>query len=801
MHFLKTFLRNFSHNRLYTAINIIGLAIGLACFTFILLYILDEISYDKYNSNYNRIYRLEADITISDKNQQVAKSSFAIGPTLKKEFPEIEEFVRFRSVDNNFLQYGNKQFYEDMLYYTDSSIFNVFDHKFLLGSPSKALIHPNSIVLTKSLAQKYFGSDNPLGQVMNLGNLIDCKVTAVIEDVPENTHLKFEGLISIVSYSQIIGESMFKDLSNIHFWAIRLFTYIKINEHASIESIHLKFPKFHDKYIADISKRLNGTYKLLTTRLDKIHLYSDREWDLPTGNSVTIYVFSLIAMIILLIACINYMNLATARSSHKAKEVGIRKVLGAYRTKLIRSLIGESVFLSIISLILAVVIIESLLPFINELLDKNLTFTLTENLVSIVILFLVTITVGIIAGSYPALYLSSFRPAVVLKGVVSTGRNSGRLRKTLIVFQFTISICMIVGTFVVTQQMNFIHERDLGFRKENILVVRSTDTIFKKQANSFKTELLSNPNIYNVSTSSLVPGGGNHMDVFLVEAEDKLDEQLISYLLVDYNFIDLMGMKIIKGRGFSKRYGTDLEQGVVINWKTAEKFGWNEDALGKEIHRRSSKKTEKLKVIGVIDNFNFNSLYEEVSPVIFFLEPSPQDMLTMRVNPKNKEQTISYIEKLWKKNNPSEPFKYDYLEDILDEQYLPDTKLQKIITYFALFSIFISLLGLFGLSSFITEQFSKNIGIRKLLGASVSSIVYLLSIDFLKLIFIALLIATPIAWIAMERWLEHFAYRLDIHFSWFIFTGLIVMIFAQITVIIQTIKSALSNPVDMIRYE
>jgi putative ABC transport system permease protein len=800
MHFLKTFLRNFSHNWLYTAINVIGLAIGLACFAFILLFILDELSYDKYNKDFKRIYRLESDITISDKSQQVAKSSFAIGPTFKKEFPEVEEFVRFRSVDNSFLKYGDKQFYEDLLYYTDSSVFNVFDHQFIFGSPSHALTESNSIVLTRSLAKKYFGDTNPVGQVMNLGNVINCKVTAVIEDVPANTHLKFSGLISMVSYTQIIGETMFHDLSSIHFWAIRLFTYIKINEQTSIESIHQKFPAFHDKYIADISKRLNGTYNLLTTRLDKIHLYSDLEWDLPTGDYMTIYVFAIIALIILLIACINYMNLATARSAHKAKEVGIRKVLGAHRNNLARSLIGESVFLSMLSLILSVMIVESFLPFINDLLDKNLTFRLAENPVSFLILLLVTLVVGALAGSYPALYLSSFKPVVVLKGVVNTGRNSGRLRKTLIVFQFTISICMIAGTFIVTRQMNFIRERDLGFRKENVLVVRSTDTTFKKQANSFKAELLRNPNIYNVSTSSIIPGGGNHLDVFLVEADDKMDEQLISFLWVDYNFIDLMGMKIIKGRNFSKKHGTDREQAVMINWKTAEKFGWNEDALGKEIHRRSYE-TEEFKVIGVIDNFNFNSLYEEVSPVIFFLERSPQDILTIRINPKNKGQTISYISDLWKKTNPSEPFKYDYLEDILEEHYLSDVKLQKIITYFALLSIFISLLGLFGLSSFITEQFSKNIGIRKLLGASVRSIVYLLSGDFLKLILIAFVIATPIAWFAMERWLEHFAYRLTINFTWFIFTGLLVLIFAQITVIVQTIKYALTNPFDVIRYE
>lgn len=800
VHFFKTFLRNFSHNRLYTTINIIGLAIGIACFAFILLYILDELSYDKFNKDYKRIYRIDADITISDRSQQVAKSSFAIGPAFKKEFPEVDEFVRFRGVDNSFLQYGDFQFYEDRLYFADSSVFEIFDYQFIYGSPDNSLNKPNTIVLTQSLAEKYFGNKNPIGEVLNLGNMIDCKVTAVIKDVPSNTHLKFDGLISMVSYGQIIGKKMFHDLSTIHFWAIRLFTYIKIKKQSDIESVYEKFPAFHDKHIAEVSKKLNGTYNLLTSRLDKIHLYSNREWDLPTGNYKTVYVFSVIAFIILLIACINYMNLATARSAHKAKEVGIRKVLGAQRKKLAGLFLLESVFLSMLSLIIAIMIVEFLLPVVNDLLDKNLIFSITEDPTSFLILLSITLLVGFLSGSYPALYLSSFIPVVVLKGVINTGRKSGMLRKSLIVFQFTISICMIVGTFIVTQQMNFIHERDLGFRKKNVLVVKSTDTNFKKQYNGFKTVLLSNPNIYNVATSNLIPGGGNYMDVFKVEAKDKMDEQLISYLLVDYNFIDLMGMKVIKGRSFNKKNGTDKEQAVIINWKAAEKFGWNEDALEKEIHRRS-KSLEKFKVIGVVQDFNYSSLYEEISPMIFFLEPLPQDMLSVRVNPKNKEETISYISALWKKTNPSEPFKYDYLEDILNEHYLPDAKLQKIITYFALLSIFISLLGLFGLSSFITEQFSKNIGMRKLLGASVISIVYLLSVDFLKLILIAFVIATPVAWFAMENWLEHFAYRLNINFIWFVFTGILVLSFAQITVIIQTIKSALTNPVDVIRYE
>jgi len=800
MHFIKTVFRNFNHNRLYTAINITGLAIGLSCFTFILLFIIDEISFDKHHEKHKRIYRLESDITISDKNQKVAKSSFAIGPAFKKEFPEVEEFVRFRSVDNSFLQYEDKQFYEEGLYYTDSLVFSVFTHRFVYGSPDNALSKPNTIVLTESLARKYFGEENPIGKIINLGNMLNCKVTGVIEDVPKNSHLKFDGLISLESYSQVIGEKMYHDLGNIHFWAIRLFTYVLIKENSSVESIHQKFPNFHDKYIAEISKQLNGTFNLLTTRLDEIHLYSDLEWDLPTGDIRTIYIFSAIAIFILLIAAINYMNLATARSAHKAKEVGIRKVMGAYRNNLSRSLLGESVFLSFISLILSFVFIEILLPFFNELTGKSLSFELQSDPHAYLVLIVITILIGLISGSYPAFYLSSFRPVVVLKGVVNPGKKSGLLRKVLITFQFTISIVMIAGTIIVSRQLNYIHNQDLGFKKENVLVIRSTDTTFKKEIQAFKNNLLINPNIYNISTSNTIPGGGTYMDVFLIEGKEKMEEQLMSLMFIDHNFIDLMGIKIIKGRNFSKEYGTDNEQAVIINWMAAKKLGWNENALGKEIHRRSYK-LQKCKVIGVTEDFNFAPLYEQIGPIVFFLEETPGDYLTIRLNPKNKEKTLAYIEAAWQKSNPNEPFKYDYLTDSLNVIYTDESKLQLIIGYFAILSIFISLLGLFGLSSFIAEQFSKNIGIRKLLGASVWSIVYLLSGDFLRLIFVAFIVAVPIAWFAMEKWLEHFAYRIDINILYFIFTGGLVLTISLLTVIIQTIKTALTNPVDVISYE
>ncbi|MCB2220624.1 MAG: ABC transporter permease [Bacteroidetes bacterium] len=777
------------------------MAIGLSCFIFIFLFIKDELSYDKNFKNYKRIYRLESDITISDNNQKVAKSSFALAPAMKKEFPEIEAIARFRSVDNGFLQYQDKLFFEDQLYFADSTVFDVFDHPFIYGGPENALTKPNSIVLDKTTAEKYFGDKNPLGEVVKLNNKINCSVTGVIADLPANVHLRFHGLVSIETYSQIIGDRMYRDLNNVHFWAIRLFSYILIHKNSSIDEIHQKFQPFHNKYIEPVSKRLNGKFNLMTTRLDKIHLYSGLDWDLPRGDFNTILIFSIIATFILLIAGINYMNLATARSSHRAKEVGIKKVLGAHKGILRRGFLGESVIIAMAAFIVAVVIIEIFLPAFNHFTGKNISFQLPKDAVIYLILLIITAGIGLIAGSYPALYLSAFKPVVVLKGMINPGRKSGHLRKLLIIFQFTVATIMIACTIAVTRQLNYVKNQDLGFNKDNVIIIRATDTTFKKKLPDFKNEILKDPNIFNIATSNTLPGEGGLLDVFLVEGDEKFEEHLMNLIFVDYNFIDLMGMELINGRNFNKNYGTDKEQGVIINWEAAKMLGWNENALGKEIRRRTTERTYNHEVIGVVKNFNFNSLYDEISPIVFFLEDKPSDLITLRINPNNMEKTLAGIEKVWTRLNPGEPFKYDYLSELLNLNYDADNKLQKIIGFFALISVFISLLGLFGLSSFIAEQFSKNIGIRKLLGATVGSLVYMLSKDFIRLILIAFIIAVPIAWYFLEQWLDHFAYRISININWFIITGVIILMLAQITVIIQTINAALTNPVDAIKYE
>ena len=800
MNYLVLFLRNIIHHKLYTSINLLGLAIGLSAFTFIALYIFDELSFDKHHKNFKQIYRLESDITISGKQQRVAKSSFAIGPAFLKEFPEVEAFVRFRAIDNCFLTTGNKKFYEDLFYYCDSSVFNVFTHDFIAGSPIDALTEPNTIVITESIAMKYFGTTRVLNKIINVSNRYSCRISGVIKDVPKNSHLHFSGLVSMQTYSQIIGEEMYRDLGSIHFWAIRLFTYIKLKEGSNIGQIHYRFPDFHDTHIAPISERMNGTFNLLTSRLDRIHLYNDTIWDLPKGNIRTIYILYAIALFILLIAGINYMNLATAQSVQKSKIVGIRKIVGANRFGLSCLFISESIFLSFLAFLVSSVLIEALLPYFNHLTGKSFVFELSKNIEIFTLLFITSFLIGLFSSLYPALYMASFPPLSVIHHKKFISASAGKLRKALIIFQFSVATALIAGAWIVTRQMNFLQDYKLGFNKDNLLIMRSADSSFKSKYPVFKNNLLENTSIINITTSNTLPGLGSYLDVFLVEGKEGMEKELMSEMFVDYNFIDMMGMTLIQGRSFSMERKTDSEQSIIINRSATEILGWGSEAIGKEIHQRSSI-TKIYKVIGVVDDFHFTSLYEKIGPLVFFLSESPQDFISLRINPHKKHEALAVLEATWDKLNPGEPLKYDFLDDLLKDLYSTEYNFNQVITIFAILSLFISSLGLFGLASFIIEKSSKNIGIRKLLGASIRHIVFLMSKEFISLILISFLIGMPVAWYSMERWLAHFAYRVDLHFYWFVIAGLLVLGVSQITVIIQTIRAANTNPVKVIGYE
>jgi len=803
--YLKSALRNITRNKFYSVLNILGLSIGLISTIFILLYIQDELSFDKYNKNYKRIYRLESDFRISEKHDKFAVTSVPIAPAMKMEYPEIEQYTRIVDNGNMFIRYKDKEFYEKKIYSADSSYFKVFTCEFLKGSPDKALTEPNTMVVTESFAKKYFGEANPLGEVLRDGDNMNYKVTAVIKDLPGNTHLKYDALTSMATIAKVYGKDQFNSLKPEAFWNVGIYSYILLKPNADIKNIHAKFPAFNKKYMEPLGKQINADFKLITTNLADIHLSTKNlEGDLPRGSMSYVYIFSFVALFILLIASINYMNMATSRSANRAKEVGIRKVLGAFRAQLSRQFLSESVLLAFISLIISLAFIQLLLPLFNELSDKHLTFGVFSNPFIFIGIIAITLVVGLISGSYPAFYLSSFMPARVLKGKIDSGRNSGYLRKTLVVFQFVISIMMIIGTLTVSRQLRYMKAKDLGFDKGNIVVAEIQDTVFVKKIPAFREELLQNPTIEAVSASTGVPGKIRSIQVMRVENGSKMQELALNNFQIDYDYIPLMKMKLVKGRNFDKNMGTDLKEGAIINETAAKKLGWGDNALGKKIQygiELDGTADRNTKVIGVVKDFNYASLHNKIEPIVMFLTKRPGFALNIRIKPENKPAALDFIKSVWGKYGVKNPFEYYFLDQNFDESYQAEAKLNKIFTVFSVISIFIALLGLLGLASFTAERRTKEIGIRKVLGSSLMEIANMFYKEFTLLIVIAFIIGTPIAFYALGLWLQQFAYH--VNQTWFIFflSGMLAWIVAMATISFHSIKAASENPVTAIKYE
>jgi len=795
-------------NKLYTAINIIGLSIGLATFIFIFLFIRDEMTYDKHHEKQDRIYRLESDFTISGTHDRFAIVPMPMGPAFKIEFPEVENFVRLMDVGDALIKYEDKEYYEDNFYICDSTIFDVFTHKFVFGTPDKALTEPNTIVLTKSIAEKYFGDENPLGKVMTTGDGDVFKVTAVIEDVPANSHLKFDALFSTATLAEEAGVEEFNSFEPVRFWNLGVFTYVLLHKNSSIESIYERFQPFYDKYMKPIGDQFNASFELLTTPLADTHFSAGLSAELPTGNMAYIYIFSAVALFILLIAAINYMNMATARSVKRAREVGIRKVVGAHRAQLVRQFLSESVLLTIVALVIALIMVFVLLHDFNMLSGKDLVLNIFSQPVIIIVILLVTIVVGIISGSYPAFYLSAFRPIVVLRGRLSgSGRKGGLLRKILVVFQFFIAIVMIIATMVVSGQLNFLRNKNLGFQKENLVVLQLQDSAFRSKADSFKEELLQNPSITGVTKSTGVPGNIQWIQVVLVEKESGMEDNTMILALTDYEFLDVMDMELVEGRNFDRDMGTDAREAVLINEAGVKSLGWTENPIGKKIHwgfDLEKKGGRMLKVIGVVKDFHFRSLHNPIEPIILFIgEDSPfLGLLSIRITGENVRETLDFIGEKWNEFGAKRPFDYTFLGESMDEMYQAEDKLARIFRIATILTIFVALLGLLGLSSFVTEQRYKEIGIRKILGASVGNVVGLLIREFVLLIIIAFIIAIPVAWWRLDVWIDStFIYRDNINWIIFVLAGIIALIVGLLTMSFYVLRAASSNPVDAIKYE
>jgi len=808
--FFITLFRNFSRNKFYTAINVVGLSVGLMCTILILLFVQDELSYDKYNVKYERIIRLGSDFTLSGKKDRVAASPLPFGPTFAEEFPEVEQFVRFKGSGRQQFKYNDKEFYEERIAFVDSSVFTIFSFPLLKGDADKALTQPYSIVLNETLAKKYFNDEDPIGKLLLVGENAAYTVSGVMKDLPSNSHFKYNAFYSMKTLESIRGAEQFNSQQPISFWSFNNYTFLLLKENSEADAILEKFPAYYEKYMKELGDQLGVTYHLIIQHLGDIHLRSQLQWDAPTGNIKYIYILSIIAIFILSIASINYMNMATARSSKRAKEVGIRKVLGAQRENIIRQFMLESISLTVFALIIALICVELVLPLFNQLVNKELTLSVMDTPEVILFNVILAVLLGLLSGSYPALYLSSFQPVFILKGRNGKSNANGFLRKLLVISQFTVSAMMISGTIIVTSQFLFMNNMDLGFNKKDILVASIRDTVFRTRMDAFKMELKKNPNIKGVTTSSSLIGFGGSKTVHLFESDEGMSQYALNFNVVDFDYIDVMEMDILKGRKFNREIPSDTANSFIINQAAAVKFNWGDNSLGKKLQLgveiegvEDSGEVQLGEVIGVIRDFNYQPLKDLIEPMNLVVSENPvyRRNLHVKINSQNRNETIAYIEKVWNEFCPNMSFGYFFLEDRMRENYEPEERLTWIFSIFSLISILIAAMGLFGLSSFMAEQRGKELGIRKVLGAPIVKLVYLLTGEFIRLILLANLIAVPISYWALSIWLNDFPYRISIGIWVFVATLIISLVIGLFTVAWQSFRVANADPIKAIKYE
>jgi putative ABC transport system permease protein len=796
--YLKIAIRNIRKHKGYAFINIAGLSIGMACCILIVAYIITELSYDKYNENADRIYRIAAEVNIGGFTGTLAFTNAPVGPVLQKDYPEVLNSVRIRPVSKKFVKFEDREFYEDGILYADNSIFDIFTFPMIKGDRETALVTAYSVVLTEDTAKKYFGDDDPIGKFLKFDNQDDFTVTGVVRNVPRNSHFTFDMLCSYETYftqNKQARENWFN--FNLH-------TYLLFPENYDYRELEKKFPALVDTYMGKVLKALGGEIKYFLQPLTSIHLHSNLEGEI-SGNSdvLYVYIFSAIALFILFIACINFMNLATARSATRAKEVGMRKVIGAHKKELIRQFLGESIIYSFFSLLIALILVQLAMPLFRSLSGTELGINYAEMPWLIPCLLGLVLFVGIIAGCYPALFLSSFQPASVLKGSLKSGAANKRFRSILVVAQFIISVTLIIGTGIILNQLNYMKNTNPNFDKENVIFVRIIDQKIQQSLDFVKNELKKIPGVISVAASSAVPGQNTDVIPYIPEGFQEDNSQLMETIAVDHDFVPTLGIEIADGRNFSTEFTTDKKEAAIINETAVKKFGWD-SPVGKTIKAPGSgfpMRWETKTVIGVVKDFHFSSLHKIIMPLYIDNAPSYADKISIKISPQNTTGTLRLLREKWKEIDPYRPFEYSFLDETFDSQYRPDERLSKIFASFTIFAILIACLGLFGLASFMSEQRTKEIGIRKVLGASVPGIILMLSKNFLKLVIIANIIAWPISYLAMKNWLQNFAYRINIGLWIFILTAALSLCIALLTVSYQSVKASLSNPADAIKYE
>ncbi len=832
--YLKIALRSLRKHKGTSFINVSGLAIGMACCLIVLVFVRDETAYDRYHERQDQLYRLSIKgITISSgQDRLTATSPILWGPALQRDYPEVVDYARFvslASADNPWkLRYEDQEFDEQHILYADPSALDLFNWPVLRGNTETMLVEPRSIVLTEAMATKYFGTEDPIGKPLTLdprlrdreGNLtgatFDYTVTGILQDIPRRSHFTFDFLLPSSGLNSIYGGDITTggDIDS-WFWRGRVaHTYLLLQEGADPAALEAKFDAFQDQYVGDATRSRGYYYEPFLQRIDKIYLDGNMGGQLqPVGDVNNVYMFSIIAVFILIIACINFMNLATARSTGRAKEVGMRKVVGAYRKQIVTQFLGESVLISLIAFVLALGLAWLLLPVFYSYLNKDFVLDYAGEATFLLSLLGVGLFVGIFAGSYPAFFLSRFKPVVVLKGLLGRRAKGAVLRKGLVTFQFAITAFLIIATLTVFKQLDFMRSYQLGFDQERVLVIPPTVArSMMPQYEAFREELLASPLIADVTASSGVPGESRRGDIYVAQGGPPDDGFGLGEVFADYNTMDLFGLDLVAGRGFSRDIGTDAglrdengrfrEVTGILTEEAVRQFGWAspEEALGKQIVRDPRAVDWTVTIVGVVKDFHVQSLHQPIAPVALILYEE-FGYISVKLQPGDLQEAVAFIEEKAQPFMAETSFAYTFLDEAFNAQYQEEERLGEVFSYIAFLAIFIACLGLFGLAAYTAEQRTKEIGIRKVLGASLGNIVVLLSRSFAVLVLVAFVIAVPLAYYATDFWLQDYPYRIEISWVIFLIAGSLSLAIALVTVSYQAIKAALTNPVDSLRYE
>ena len=786
-------LRNFSKDKWYSLLNVLGLTIGVAFSLFLIFYIIDELSYDHYHDKANRIYRVVSYAQEPEVYHKFAYTQYPFGPQVKKDFPEVEEAVRFVNRERTLFKSGGTSFFETKIYYVDSNFFRVFTHKLVEGNADKALDEPNTVVITKSIARKYFGkSTNVIGKTLQTAYNDLYKVTAVIEDVPKNSHIIFDILIS--------STTLPKDFQN-NWGGFNNYTYVLLKPGTNPEQLTKKLISYYDKYMAQIFAPSNIKIHYGLQPITSIHLHSDMQGEPEELGSMSyIWIFGAVAFFMLLIACINYMNLTTARSARRAKEIGIRKVTGSSRKQLVVQFLSESLLTALIAALLAMGVVILLLPFFNSLSGKSFTLQTLLQGRSIGLLLVIVLFTGLLGGSYPAFYLSKFSPVGILRGALSKASGNINLRRTLVVLQFSISMIMLICTWVVYSQLNYLRKKDLGFNKDQVMIATvNTGKDERSKIFAMDNELRGQPYVKSVGTGYSYPGSGNiNLNLFSVETKNGFKDKGVECYSVDESYLSTLGIKLLKGRNFSGP--PDTLHSIMVNQAMVKDYQWGDNALGKRIKFPGDTSGTYFEVVGIFRDFNQKSLYNPIAPLILFYSPNCNN-IQVKMKSGDLQSSIGKVEAIWKKYFPQLPFEYKFLDENFHSQYAADQKRGKIFAVFSILTIIITCLGLLGLTAFTTQQKQKEISIRRVLGASTTNVVTMITKNYLLLALIASVIAFPVAWYFMNKWLQVFTYHDALSAVPFIVSAFVIVITASATAMFYSARAALTKPAKILKTE